>query len=117
MARGDTGKKFSQSADQSKRLPGKPIADPGAVEPTQHREPKTATPIKRRSICGPPVSPHAFTVIEFCKAHRISKAKYYELKLLGLAPIEMQVGRRRLVSFESAERWRREREAAAQNAA
>jgi hypothetical protein len=29
---------------------------------------------------------HAFTVDEFRDAHRISKARYYELKLEGLAP-------------------------------
>ena len=43
----------------------------------------------------------------------ISRARYYELKQLGLAPVEMFVGRRRLISFEAAERWRRQREAAA----
>ena len=70
---------------------------------------------KRPSIRGPPT--HAFTVEEFCDAHRISRARYYELKRQGLTPVEMVVGRRRLISYEAAERWRRAREAAAQNAA
>jgi hypothetical protein len=64
---------------------------------------------KRPSIRGPPT--HAFTVPEFCDAHRISKSRYYELKTQGLAPVEMIVGRRRLISFESAAEWRRQREA------
>jgi hypothetical protein len=70
---------------------------------------------KQRRNRGPPT--HAFTVEEFCDAHRISRARYYELKRQGLTPVEMVVGRRRLISYEAAERWRRAREAAAQNAA
>jgi hypothetical protein len=56
---------------------------------------------------------HAFTVLEFCDAHRISRSRYYELKKQGLAPVEMIVGRKRLISFEAADLWRRERERAA----
>jgi hypothetical protein len=64
---------------------------------------------------GPPL---AFTVAEFAQAHRLSVSMYYKLKAQGLAPAEMIVGKRRYVSFEAAERWRREREAAAtENAA
>jgi hypothetical protein len=64
---------------------------------------------------GPPT--HAFSVPEFCDSHRISKSRYYELKQQGLTPDEMVVGRRRLISFEAAARWRRQREAAAANTA
>jgi hypothetical protein len=42
-------------------------------------------------------------------------AKYYEMKAEGWGPTEMVVGRRRVVSLEAAARWRKEREAAAQN--
>ena len=66
---------------------------------------------------GPPPPRAAFTVSEFCVAHRISVAKYYELKKEGWGPVEMVVGRRRVIAVESAERWRREREAAAIDAA
>jgi hypothetical protein len=38
---------------------------------------------------------------------------YYKMKALGLAPDEMEMGRRRGVSIESAAKWRRKREAAA----
>jgi hypothetical protein len=58
----------------------------------------------------------AHTIDEFCIAHRISRSQYYELKKLGLTPDEMAVGRSRFISDESAERWRREREAAAKEA-
>jgi len=59
---------------------------------------------------GPPPRA-AFTVSEFCEAHRISQAKYYEMKKEGWGPVEMEVGRRRLISYEAAAEWRREREA------
>jgi len=36
---------------------------------------------------------------------------YFKLKTEGKGPTEMQVGRRRMISFEAAEQWRREREA------
>jgi hypothetical protein len=66
---------------------------------------------RRRRDLGLPT--HAFSVPEFCDAHRISKARYYELKQQGLTPVEMVVGRRRIISHEAAEQWRRQREAAA----
>jgi hypothetical protein len=52
----------------------------------------------------------AFTVPEFCWAHGISRSKYYEMKKEGCGPVEMHVGRRRLISNEAATAWRRERE-------
>ena len=55
----------------------------------------------------------AYTVPGFCRAHGLSLAMYYKMKALGLAPDEMEMGRRRGVSVESAAKWRRKREAAA----
>jgi hypothetical protein len=55
----------------------------------------------------------AFSIPEFCDAHRISESYYYELKLAGLGPVEMKVGRRRIISAEAASEWRRAREATA----
>jgi hypothetical protein len=52
----------------------------------------------------------AFTIAEFCWAHRISQSMYFKMRNLGLGPREMRVGARVLISLESAERWRRERE-------
>jgi hypothetical protein len=53
-----------------------------------------------------------YTVPEFCSAHRISMAMFYKLKIAGLAPRELCVGSRRLISFEAAADWRRARETA-----
>jgi hypothetical protein len=55
----------------------------------------------------------AYTIREFCAAHRLSVSMYFKLKNQGLGPREMAVGSRRYVSFEVATQWRREREAAA----
>jgi hypothetical protein len=56
--------------------------------------------------------PVAYSILEFCKAHRISQAFFYELKRAGLGPREMIVGRRRIISGEAAADWRRARAAA-----
>lgn len=49
----------------------------------------------------------ALSVDQFCVAHGISRAFFYKLKKAGLAPVVMKVGKRSLVSYESAECWRR----------
>jgi hypothetical protein len=55
----------------------------------------------------------AYTVAEFCEAHRISKGHYYNLRKLGQAPDEVRAGERVLITIEAAARWRRQREKAA----
>jgi hypothetical protein len=65
----------------------------------------------------PPAFATAFTVSEFCRAHRLSATHYYELKKNGQGPNEIEIGRRRIISFEAAARWRKAREAAAAEAA
>jgi hypothetical protein len=64
----------------------------------------------------PDIPGAAFTIREFCAAHRLSVSMYFKLKNQGLGPREMAVGSRRYVSFEAAALWRREREAAAREA-
>jgi hypothetical protein len=59
---------------------------------------------------GPPPARAVFSVREFCRAHGISQALYYQMKKEGWGPAEMSVGRRRLISYEAASVWRRERE-------
>lgn len=54
----------------------------------------------------------AFTIPEFCAAHRISRALFYILARDGRAPAIIKAGRRTLISSESAARWRRDMEAA-----
>jgi len=61
-------------------------------------------------IRGPPVSIAAYSIAGFCAAHDISESFYFKLREQGLGPREMRVGARVLISFEAAERWRRDRE-------
>jgi diketogulonate reductase-like aldo/keto reductase len=52
----------------------------------------------------------ATSIETFCRRHGISVASYYNLRAQGLAPREAFVGGRRLITKESAARWRRDRE-------
>jgi hypothetical protein len=58
----------------------------------------------------PEVSRAAYTIREFCAAHRISEAMYFKLRAAGLGPREMRALRKVTISFEAAADWRRERE-------
>lgn len=55
--------------------------------------------------------PAAMSVTEFCSAHRISRATFYNLVNDGKAPTLMKVGSRTLISIEAAAAWRRRMEA------
>jgi hypothetical protein len=61
-------------------------------------------PRKKRRPLGPPT--YAFTIQEFCDAHRISRAQYYELKKLGLGPREARALDKIIITRESATEWR-----------
>jgi hypothetical protein len=52
----------------------------------------------------------AFTVKDFCRRHRLSVQLFY--KYPDLMPDSFYVAKRRLISRESAARWRAAREAA-----
>lgn len=54
--------------------------------------------------------PGAFTIDDFAKTYRIGRSTVYELLDTGELA-SFHVGRRRLISFEAAETWRRAREA------
>jgi hypothetical protein len=62
---------------------------------------------------GPPVplSIKAYTIPEFCAAHRISRAHYYILRKCGLGPDEAELLGRKIITEESAAEWRRKRTA------
>jgi predicted DNA-binding transcriptional regulator AlpA len=60
----------------------------------------------------PPIERAAFTVNEFCEAHRISRAKLYCMWGDGTGPRRMKIGTKTLISVEAAADWRRERAAA-----
>jgi predicted DNA-binding transcriptional regulator AlpA len=54
----------------------------------------------------------AYTIIEFCAAHGISRATFYALLRAGRGPRLMRVSANRVaISREAAEDWRRAREA------
>jgi hypothetical protein len=68
-------------------------------------------PRTRVAAVSPPLTPRlALTIREFCEGHRISEGLYFKLKKQGKGPREMKIGRRTLISFESAAQWRRARE-------
>jgi predicted DNA-binding transcriptional regulator AlpA len=52
----------------------------------------------------------ATTVEEFCHAHRISRATFYNLLKAGQGPSIMKIGSRTLVSNEAAAAWRQRME-------
>ncbi len=52
----------------------------------------------------------AYTIEEFCRAHGISRAHYFNIQKQGDGPRVMRVGTRVLVSKEAAADWRRARE-------
>ena len=58
------------------------------------------------------VQPAAFTVPEFCAAHRISRALFYLLVREGTGPRLLKAGRRTLITVDAAAEWRRRMEAA-----
>jgi predicted DNA-binding transcriptional regulator AlpA len=53
-----------------------------------------------------------YTIEEFCRAHRLSRSKLYQLWASGTGPRKMRIGAKVLISVEAATDWRREREAA-----
>lgn len=54
-----------------------------------------------------------YTVDEFCKAHRISRTFFYNLRKSGDGPDIIKIKTRRLISKEAAARWRLKMESAA----
>jgi hypothetical protein len=52
----------------------------------------------------------AYTIREFCRAHKISVPTFYDLKKQNLGPTEMCMGAMVRISAEAAAAWRRARE-------
>jgi hypothetical protein len=80
-----------------------------------HAEPLAGPAGRRRRTESRAVTcdePDAYSVEEFCRKHRISIQVFY--KRPDLMPASFYVGTRRLISVESAARWRRKREQLAQ---
>lgn len=54
--------------------------------------------------------PAALSISQFCEDHAISRSTFYNLLKVGLGPIVMKVGKRTLISAESAAAWRKQME-------
>jgi hypothetical protein len=48
----------------------------------------------------------AYTVNEFCDAHRISRSKLYQLWATRSGPRFIQIGTKRIITTEAAAKWR-----------
>jgi hypothetical protein len=80
-----------------------------------HSEPQGSASATKPPIRGPPL---AMSIREFCAQHGgISEDLFFKMQREGWGPTVMHVGSRTLISHEAAERWRREREGAAIDAA
>lgn len=58
----------------------------------------------------------AFTIPEFCDAHRISRSKLYQMWAAGTGPRIMRIGTKVIITNEAAADWRIEPEAATEAA-
>jgi hypothetical protein len=52
----------------------------------------------------------AYTIAEFCAAHRISEAMYFKLRNAGVGPRELRALGKVTITVEAAADWRRARE-------
>jgi hypothetical protein len=86
-------------------------------EVTGRRSRVTGGPVEQPG--GHPIPRAAYSIAEFCEAYGIAIRTYFNLRDEGKGPREMRLGRRVLISVESALAWAREREeeTAAANAA
>ena len=72
-----------------------------------HRALSQAIPSEGSERSWPDVNqPALYTIPEFIKAHRISRGKFYLMCKAGNGPAFVQIGTRRLISFEEAAAWR-----------
>lgn len=53
------------------------------------------------------MQPAAYTINKFCEAHGICRATFYNWRKQNLAPAQMRVGGRVLITFEAVLAWQR----------
>jgi len=105
------------------RVTGGVIEQPDApqrVHPKPYPEPNpTRRTVTAPSVRSQPIPRAAYSIPELCEAFGISTRTYFNLRDEGRGPREMRLGRRVLITVESAIAWAREREeeTAAANAA
>jgi predicted DNA-binding transcriptional regulator AlpA len=82
-----------------------------AREATGKKSKVSTNLIKREPTPPPPPPPRiALSIPEFCVAFGISEDFFYKLKRQGQTPRLMKIGKRTLISMESAIEWRNARE-------
>jgi hypothetical protein len=76
-------------------------------------------PLSRHEAPSPPprMAVAAYTIPEFCEAHRISRTHFYELQRRGLGPDVAELLGKKIITHESAGKWRRQRTAASKKSA
>ena len=96
-----------------------PAAAPKALRakpsyPPEKQSPESAIPRRGRPQAprAPPYRGGAYSVSEFCEAHRLSVPMFYKLQKRGEAPDITKIGARTIITYEAAKRWRRDRERA-----
>jgi predicted DNA-binding transcriptional regulator AlpA len=73
---------------------------------------KSAGRENRRRRGPPPTPTHCFDIPSFAAAFGFSEAFFYKLVSQGQGPRLMKIGRRTFITFEAADEWQRQREAA-----
>jgi hypothetical protein len=85
-----------------------------AAQPIYETEQSSTPAVSRKGRAhaarAPPMQRGAYSVAEFCEAYRLSIPLLYKLWSKGEGPALMKVGVRTLISFEAADKWRRDRE-------
>ena len=61
-------------------------------------------------ITQSPITKLTYTIPQFCDGHNLSRTHFYALLKEGKGPRLMKVGRRSLISAESAAAWRKRME-------
>jgi hypothetical protein len=92
-------------------------AESGRIVPVTARvrgRPRGSKTKKKQARAVPPdeAEADAQSIKRFCVRNGISQASFFKMQTLGTGPRVMRVGRKVLISRESAERWRRQREQA-----
>jgi hypothetical protein len=104
-----SGRKVAPGREPGREGPPKRKAAAPARKAASAR--KAVTPARKAAPAAIPIG--AYSIASFCLAHALSQAMYFKMRAAGEGPDAMAAGRRRMVSIESASRWRAQREEAA----
>jgi hypothetical protein len=82
------------------------------TEATTAAEVEIAPKKKKKKLAPVVLVPNAaaYTIPEFCEAHRISESMYYKIRADGLGPREARAFTKVIITKEAAADWRRARE-------